>query len=566
MGGVPPSPLIEDHADLLAYWRARAERAEARAELAETENAALRGEVKVLVERVGELGEQVAVLSRMLFGQSSEQQRSPGDGQGAQDGQDAADGRGGQGAGQGRKGQRPGSKGHGRRDYSHLDTREVIHEVPEGERVCAGCGTGLEPLGFEDSEQIDWEVKITRIVHRRRRYRRRCTCQGQPRTVIAPLPGKPIAKGRFTAAFLARLLFEKYVLGLPLHRIARALAADGFEVAEGTLSGALKATSSLLAPLEAAIAARGAAAAHVHADETSWRVFEQAEGKAGHRWWLWVLVADDTAVFIMDPTRSAAVLEKHLGIDRKAGMLEAGRRLLVSSDFYPVYQSIGRIEGVDPLWCWAHIRRYFLRAGDGNPAQLGIWRDLWVQRIAALYLAHRDMAAEKVGTQPHTSARQAFEAALAEIDRARTEQARAPGLVPAARKVLDTLDREWDGLVRHRDFPDLALDNNTAERALRTPVIGRKNYYGSGADWAAHLAARVWTITGTAERNGLQPLAYLTRYLQACAAAGGQPLEEQTLEAFLPWRKAPDDSTGSRDDDPHGLFPRDQHDHPGPSP
>ena len=41
------------------------------------------------------------------------------------------------------------------------------------------------------------------------------------------------------------------------------------------------------------------------------------------------------------------------------------------------------------------------------------------------------------------------------------------------------------GWPAHRDFPDLPLDNNTAERAIRTPVVGRKNYNGSGAAWAA---------------------------------------------------------------------------------
>jgi transposase len=48
----------------------------------------------------------------------------------------------------------------------------------------------------------------------------------------------------------------------------------------------------------------------------------------------------------------------------------------------------------------------------------------------------------------------------------------------------------------------LPLENNPAERALRTPVIGRKNFYGSGAEWAAHLAADVWTVTATAAQYG----------------------------------------------------------------
>ena len=67
--------------------------------------------------------------------------------------------------------------------------------------------------------------------------------------------------------------------------------------------------------------------------------------------------------------------------------------------------------------------------------------------------------------------------------------------------MLATLDREWDGLAAHRVFPSLPLDNNTAERAIRTPVVGRKNYSGSGARWSADLAGHAWTILGTRVRG-----------------------------------------------------------------
>ena len=98
---------------------------------------------------------------------------------------------------------------------------------------------------------------------------------------------------------------------------------------------------------------------------------------------------------------------------------------------------------------------------------------------------------------------------------------RAPVLHPAAAKVIATLSNEWDGLARHRDLPQLPLDNNTAERALRTPVIGRKNFYGSGAQWAARLAADIWTVTATAARHDIEPLSMLTSYLRECARNGG---------------------------------------------
>ena len=55
-------------------------------------------------------------------------------------------------------------------------------------------------------------------------------------------------KGLFTAGFLARLAHEKFVLGLLVHRIVKALAADGFDVAPGTLCGALKQVAPLIAP------------------------------------------------------------------------------------------------------------------------------------------------------------------------------------------------------------------------------------------------------------------------------------------------------------------------------
>ena len=62
-------------------------------------------------------------------------------------------------------------------------------------------------------------------------------------------------------------------------------------MASGTLIGALKQIAPLIAPWAEAIAAHGRQAGHVHADETSWQVFEDIEDKDGHRWWLWVLCA-----------------------------------------------------------------------------------------------------------------------------------------------------------------------------------------------------------------------------------------------------------------------------------
>jgi transposase len=533
-----PVPVTDEDAEV-GYWRARAGRAEARVAELEAATAALRAEKAGLTARVAELSGQVAdlqesvtTLSGLLFGSSSEKggSSSRGNGRGGDGGGEVRPG------GRRKRGQRPGEPGHGRRDRSRLETEERIIDVEPGQRCCAECGEPFELLGTEDSEQVDWRVKITRIVWRRRRYRRRCACPG-PRTVCAPPPPRPVPKGLFTAGFLARLAYEKHVLGRPVHRIVQALAADGFDVAPGTLCGALKQVAPLIAPWAAAIAAHGRAAGHVHADETSWQVFEDIEGKDGHRWWLWVFATDQTTVFVMDTSRSAGVAAGQLGIDREQSQLEAGRRLVISSDFHKAYQSLARIDGVDPLWCFAHIRRYFLRAGAAHPEALGEWCHAWTERIAVLYRAHHALAATTPGTDAHQDAAGRWQRAFADIDAHRILQASdaAKGLLhPAAAKVIATLDNEWDGLARHRELPQLPLDNNTAERALRTPVIGRKNFYGSGAGWAAHLAADVWTVTATAARHGIEPLGLLTSYLDECARNGTAPAGAD-LDPYLPW-------------------------------
>ena len=158
-----------------------------------------------------------------------------------------------------------------------------------------------------------------------------------------------------------------------------------------------------------------------------------------------ILLAADTTCFVMDPTRSAAVAERHFGITRADGALPEGRHLVLSSDFYSVYQSLGQTDGVDPLWCWAHIRRYFIRAGDAHD-QLRLWRDQWVERIAVLYTAHRTLAATPPASPEHKAAEQGFAQALDEIDTAR-RQPRGPAWPATATSPTYPLDNYADGLV-----------------------------------------------------------------------------------------------------------------------
>jgi hypothetical protein len=98
--------------------------------------------------------------------------------------------------------------------------------------------------------------------------------------------------------------------------------------------------------------------------------------------------------------------------------------------------------GICALWRIlhnAHIRRYFVRAGDANPAQLACWTAAWLERIKVLYAVHAQLtAAWEDAAAPREApaaaarleeAAAAWDEALAVIDEARKKQMAAP---PAA--------------------------------------------------------------------------------------------------------------------------------------
>ncbi len=185
---------------------------------------------------------------------------------------------------------------------------------------------------------------------------------------MAPGPGKAIGKGLFTNAFIAMLLTERFAAGRSMNSLVTGLSRQGAEISPATLAGTCAQAGSLLAPLSGAIAERNRDSWHLHADETTWRVFAPGDGDGQARWWLWVFIGPDTVCFVMDPSRSGAVLARHAGIDEETGQLTAGedggpRRLVISSDFYKVYESAGkRADGLVNLYCAAHVRRHFVRA------------------------------------------------------------------------------------------------------------------------------------------------------------------------------------------------------------
>src|SRR6202051_2428040 len=93
----------------------------------------------------------------------------------------------------------------------------------------------------------------------------------------------------------------------------------------------------------------------------------------------------------------------------------------------------------------------------------------------------------------------------------------------------------WEALLRYVDDGKIEIDNNAAERALRTVALGRKNYLFAGSDAGGERAAAIYSLIGSAKLNGLDPEAYLRNVLSRIA---DHPINR--IDELLPWNFVPE--------------------------
>jgi transposase len=92
----------------------------------------------------------------------------------------------------------------------------------------------------------------------------------------------------------------------------------------------------------------------------------------------------------------------------------------------------------------------------------------------------------------------------------------------------------WETLLRFVDDGPIEIDNNAAERALRTVALGRKNYLFAGSDAGGERATAIYSLIGTAKLNGIDPEAYLRDVL---ARIADHPVNR--IDDLLPWNLIP---------------------------
>jgi transposase len=450
------------------------------------------------------------------------------------------------------RGQQPGEAGHGRKLRKNLPVVEATLDLCEQQKRCPHCGLAWESFGTpHTSEQIEWEVRLFRRRTIRPKYRRPsgCYCQPQrPDIISAPLAPALIPKGILAPSFLSEVLLLKFLYHVPLERIRAMVRSAGLELSAGTLCGALEKLTPLFDPLYEAIQAQSRQAPLCLMDETRWEVFVQEPNKGSHRWWLWVVVTHQSRLYIVAPSRSAAVPKAYFGYEPEEARCRYEPMVVV--DRYKAYAFLKEL--LQLAYCWAHVRRDFLQLRLGGQEDQA-WADSWIERIANLYeLNHQRLTLAKSQNCPeslpapfveldpecmrssgYAQADETLHHALGEVAQQCAQELAQKHLSRLRRKVLASLQTHWPGLTLFADHPQIPMDNNGAERAIRPGALGRKNYYGSASRWSAQLLAIMLTLLQTLVLHKINPRSYLTAYLQACALNGSKAPEQ--LERWLPW-------------------------------
>jgi len=476
-----------------------------------------------LKQRVAELEAEVRDLKQRLYGKKSEKGGTT---------KNEGKGRGGSTR---PRGQQTGSAGHGRTKRPHLPVVEEERDVDPEKKHCPKCGKPHLPFGSEDSEIVEIQVRpyIRRV--KRKRYVKGCQCEGTPSIITAPPAPRVIPKSTIGVSVWVMVLLDKYLYNRPTHRLGEDLKYHGLPIAQGTVTGGLKRIAHLFEPVMVAMYEKQMSEDLFNGDETGWKVFEAMEGKIGYRWYLWVTRSASVVYYRMDSGRSAEVPKEHF-----ANLDEQLVEVILVCDRYTAYKKLAKdLARIILAFCWAHVRRDFLDAARSWP-ELDAWALDWVERIGTLYHINNQRIEAWDATKPLDAQDPIFlrhHAQLGEqLDRMRAhyeQELKEPELHSIKEKVLTSLKNHWSGLTVFVDHPAVPMDNNKAERSVRGPVTGRKNYYGSGSRWSAELAAMMFTVFQTLLLWGINPKHWLQLFLQACADNGGQT--PAGLSPFLPW-------------------------------
>lgn len=336
--------------------------------------------------------------------------------------------------------------------------------------------------------------------------------------VTASAPSNVLDKCAADVSLLAGMLVDKFVYHLPLYRIHQRLKETGIELARGTLTTWVHRSIALLAPIHQAQLDSILKSRTLAMDETPIKAARTAPGKM-QTGYFWPVYGDqDEVVFPFFNNRGSknieAVLKNYQGV--------------LLTDGYAAYDKYAAtVNTVVHAHCWAHTRRMFLKAQDSEPHKT----QQALEHIRLLYhhdaqLKARDWTDEKRLLHRTEHSKPVVEVFFAWLEQQLMERSLLPQ-DPFTQAASYALQRK-ESLSVFLSYPDVPLDTNHLERALRVIPMGRKNWLFCWSETGAEYVGIVQGLLTTCKLHGVNPYDYLVDVLQRVGQHPASKVHELT--------------------------------------
>ena len=405
---------------------------------------------------------------------------------------------------------------------------ERIDEVLNPDPICPECGgEEFRKIADDISETLEYIPSSFKVI---RHIRPRCACINCEKIVQAYPASKPIAKGMAGPGLLAHILVQKYCNHLPFYRQSEIYAREDIDLSRSTMASWAGQCAFLLEPLIAEIRKSIFASSHIHGDDTTVKVLAPGLGKT-NTGRIWAYVRDGrkygdktppAACYFYSPDRKGIRPEGHL--KDFTGVFHAD----AYSGYNNVYISEKNSEAkITEAACWAHTRRKFYEVTVTNSNANIAMQTL--EDIGNIYAIEETI--NSLDPDKRKEARQERSKVLVEklFTSWKKYQKELPKKSATALAINYALNNEV-ALKRFLDDGKIEIDNNAAERAMRSIALGRKNWLFAGSDAGGETAAAIYTITETAKLNGINPWEYLKQVLTRIQDHNAKKVAE-----LMPW-------------------------------
>jgi len=409
--------------------------------------------------------------------------------------------------------------------YPNVPVREVRIDTNPTPN-CGCCGQVMSDSGMtEDSEQLTVIPKKYEII-RQQRVKYCCdNCHGDLQT--AKTPPRIVEGSTYSDEMILDVALSKYCDLIPIERYVAMAGRSGImDIPPQSLIGCTHYLADFFVTVYLRLKSGVLGSRVLLADETPHRMLEGSEKKS---WYLWGFSTADVCYFEIHDTRSGDVVSEILKYSKCEVLLTDvysgyGRSV---RECNPKRKAMGLPE-IKNGHCNAHSRRYLFKARVSYKEAFW-YLDQYVEIYRLNELAKGKPAEEVL--QIRGEMRPYFEAMR---DRAIQDLEKTPEKGKLA-KALKYFLENYEGLTLFLTDPEVPIDNNGQERLLRSPVVGRKTWYGTHSERGAKTAAVLFSIVESCKLNDVNPREYFPHAV-AQILAKQEPI---TPAEFKAHREAP---------------------------